>query len=271
MEGSRPGLTLRPCCSHPLPLLCCHASASLPCVAASLPCVAASLPCVAASLPCIAASLPCVAASLPCDLFVARSCYAWLPLRARTGFFTGAPFYKVVPGLFVQFGLSPNVTLQREWDGRGTLADETRIEHPDWNMRGTVAFATSGEHSRATQLIINYDDNHQLDNAGFVPFGRVVSGMHVFSSVYSGYRERPQVLEIRRRGSQYLQADFPRLSYIVEAQQETELSKRTFGRDEHSAALFFPALFLPPLVVPPSDSLHCCSLLPISAAPLATA
>lgn len=233
MERSRPGLTLRPCCSHPLPLLCCHASASL----------------------------PCVAASLPCDLFVARSCYAWLPLRARTGFFTGAPFYKVVPGLFVQFGLSPNVTLQREWDGRGTLADETRIEHPDWNMRGTVAFATSGEHSRATQLIINYDDNHQLDNAGFVPFGRVVSGMHVFSSVYSGYRERPQVLEIRRRGSQYLQADFPRLSYIVEAQQETELSKRTFGRDEHSAALFFPALFLPPLVVPPSDSLHCCSLL----------
>jgi len=119
----------------------------------------------------------------------------------------------------VQWGISGNITRQREWDRMGMLRDENHIEHPDWNMRGTLAFATTGPNTRGTQVIINYDDNHILDAKGFVPFGRVVKGMPLLSSVYSGYRERPQQAEIRRRGNAYLQGEFPRLSYIVEAKQ----------------------------------------------------
>mmetsp|Transcript_37581 Transcript_37581/g.87871 ORF Transcript_37581/g.87871 Transcript_37581/m.87871 type:complete len:310 (-) Transcript_37581:279-1208(-) len=134
-------------------------------------------------------------------------------------FFDGCAFHRVVPGFLAQFGISPNTTLQRLWDRRGPLPDETNIEHPDWNMRGTLAFATTGAGTRATQLIFNYDDNHILDSKGFVPFGRIVRGMPKLGYIYSGYRERPQASEIRRRGSAYLLSEFPRLSIIIEAKQ----------------------------------------------------
>jgi peptidyl-prolyl cis-trans isomerase A (cyclophilin A) len=137
----------------------------------------------------------------------------------NSGFFNGAPFFRVLPGFIVQFGLSGNTTMQREWDAKGFLRDENRIEHPDWNMRGTIAFANSGPNSRATQVFINYDDNHQLDSKGIVPFGRLVSGMSTLSAIYSGYRERPSQAMIRQRGNAYLWSEFPRLSYISYAQQ----------------------------------------------------
>mmetsp|Transcript_11486 Transcript_11486/g.31730 ORF Transcript_11486/g.31730 Transcript_11486/m.31730 type:complete len:276 (-) Transcript_11486:318-1145(-) len=134
-------------------------------------------------------------------------------------FFDGCALYRVSPGFILQFGLSSNVTLQRYWDMLGPIRDDTLIEHPDWNIRGSLAFYTSGPSSRGTQVIINYDDNHQLDAKGFVPFGRVVKGMPALTSVYSGYRERPQASEIRSQGGAYLQHEFPHLSYIVSARQ----------------------------------------------------
>jgi len=148
------------------------------------------------------------------------------PLAARRflqlvhdGFFNDCSFYRVLPGYLVQFGLSGNVTHQRAWDARGALRDETSVETPDWNIRGSLAFATSGPNSRGTQLFINYDDNHQLDSKGIVPFGRVVDGMATLSSVYAGYRERPKPSMIRARGDSYLRSEFPRLTHIVRAQQ----------------------------------------------------
>ena len=63
----------------------------------------------------------------------------------------------MLPGFLVQFGLSGNVTLQREWD-RKVLPEERAIEHKDWNMRGTIAFATSGAgggtQGRSTQVTL---------------------------------------------------------------------------------------------------------------------
>lgn len=141
----------------------------------------------------------------------------------NSGFYDGCSFYRVVTGFIVQFGLSGNVTKQQEWDRRGMLRDESHISEPDWNMRGTVAFVTSGPNTRGTHVFINYDDNHQLDAKGSgqspVPFGRVVSGMATLSSVYTGYRERPKAASIRARGDAYLHTEFPKLSYIVRAQQ----------------------------------------------------
>jgi len=164
------------------------------------------------------------------------------PLAARRllqlvheGFFDGCSFYRVLPGYLVQFGLSGNVTRQRAWDARGNLRDESSVEQPDWNIRGSLAFATSGPNSRGTALFINYDDNHQLDSKGIVPFGRVVDGMATLSSVYTGYRERPKPSLIRARGDAYLRSEFPRLTYIVHAQQVAfieepfALSKNTTG------------------------------------------
>lgn len=140
----------------------------------------------------------------------------------NSGFFDGASFFRVLPGFVVQFGLSGNVTLQHEWDTRGLLRDESRVEQPDWNARGTMAFVSNGANSRGTQVFINYDDNHPLDAKGSlapVPFARVVSGMTTLSQIFSGYRERPKQASIRSRGDAYLRAEYPKLSYIVRAQQ----------------------------------------------------
>ena len=137
----------------------------------------------------------------------------------NSGFFDGCSFFRVVPGFIVQFGLSGNVTVQREWDARGLLRDEVNVKEPDWNMRGTIAFATTGSNTRGTQLFVNYDDNHALDTKNIAVFGRVVDGMSTLSAVYSGYRERPKQTLIRARGDAYLRSEFPRLSYVTRVQQ----------------------------------------------------
>jgi len=136
-----------------------------------------------------------------------------------SGFFNGCTFFRVLPGFIVQFGLTGNMTRQRDWDSKGFLRDERNIQHPDWNMRGTIAFANSGPNTRGTQVFVNYDDNHQLDSKGIVPFGRVVSGLSTLSSIYAGYRERPIQSLIRERGDAYVWSEFPRISYIRSAQQ----------------------------------------------------
>jgi len=59
------------------------------------------------------------------------------------------------------------------------------------NKRGAVAFATSGKHTRATQLFINTarHGNAFLDKEGFAPIGEVVAGMDLVDGLYSGYSE----------------------------------------------------------------------------------
>ena len=105
---------------------------------------------------------------------------------------------------------------------------------------------TSGPNSRGTQLFVNYDDNHPLDakGAGYapVPFGRIVAGMPTLSAVYAGYRERPKSTSIRARGDAYLKPEFPKLSYIVRAQQ-VAFVEEPFALSKNSQGLLL-TLFL---------------------------
>jgi peptidyl-prolyl cis-trans isomerase A (cyclophilin A) len=88
------------------------------------------------------------------------------------------------------------------------------------NGTGYITFATSGPNTRTTQLFINLADNGRLDARGFAPFGKVVEGMEVVLSLYSGDGQKPEQDLIESQGNAYLQREFPKLDYIKTARVE---------------------------------------------------
>jgi hypothetical protein len=66
-------------------------------------------------------------------------------------------------------------------------------------------FANIGDNSAA------FDSYH---GHGFPPFAKVVKGWDVLLSVYKGYKEKPDMYRIEHEGNKYLEAEFPKLSYI---------------------------------------------------------
>lgn len=125
-------------------------------------------------------------------------------------------FYRVVPGFVAQFGLNDARARNEHWDAL-PLADDSVRQH---NLRGTVVFTNSGPNTRAHQMFVNLADNSRLDPLKFAPFGRVVDGMAVVDSLYSGYEEEPEQQMIRTLGNSYLTRMFPKLDYVKTARLE---------------------------------------------------
>ena len=152
--------------------------------------------------------------------FVVEATRAWAPngadrfyALARSGFFDDNRFFRVLPGYIAQFGINDRKKVNERWDDQ-PLPDDPRKET---NARGTIVFTTSGANSRAHQLFINLKDNPKLDAQGFVPFGRVISGMEVVDSLYDDYGDAPQQQLISTLGNNYLLRMFPKLDYITTA------------------------------------------------------
>ena len=152
--------------------------------------------------------------------FVVQVDRAWAPIGAdrfynlvKHDYFTGAAFFRVVPGFIVQFGLSPDPAVNRAWRNANIKDDPVTQS----NKRATLTFATAGPNTRTTQLFINYANNAGLDRQGFAPFGLVTSGMDVVDKIYSGYGEQPDQGAITTQGMTYLQKNFPNLDTIKSA------------------------------------------------------
>jgi peptidyl-prolyl cis-trans isomerase A (cyclophilin A) len=127
------------------------------------------------------------------------------------GFFDENRFFRVVPGFVAQFGLSNDKEINERWDDKTIKDDSVRTS----NTRGTLVYATEGPDRRAHQLFINLaDKNSRLDRMGFAPIGRVVEGMSVVDSLYSGYGDQPNQHLIRSLGISYLRRMFPKLDYV---------------------------------------------------------
>jgi peptidyl-prolyl cis-trans isomerase A (cyclophilin A) len=159
--------------------------------------------------------------------FVVEVTRAWAPLGAdrfynlvKYGFYTDASFFRVLPGFVVQFGICARPDVSKAWTN-ATIPDDPVTQS---NLRGTITFATAGPNTRTTQVFINLADNAKLDSMGFAPFGKVVEGMDVVESLYSGYGEGapqgngPDQARITAEGKTYLDQNFPKLDSIKSAE-----------------------------------------------------
>ena len=137
----------------------------------------------------------------------------------QSGYYENCRFFRVLSGFMVQCGINGDPTVQAKWrDAR--IPDDPRVES---NQRGYVSYAmadrrTAGPHTRTTQFFINLVDNGEgLDRMDFAPFAKVVEGMDVVDSIYSGYGEKPDQEMVQHRGNAYLEQEFPKLDYIKKA------------------------------------------------------
>ena len=128
----------------------------------------------------------------------------------KSGFFTDTAFFRMVKGFVVQFGIHGSPLVSSVWC-EANITDDPVIES---NLKGTLTFATAGKDTRTTQLFINLKDNVQLDQMGFAPIGKIISGMEVVDALNYEYGERPNQGQIQMKGNEYLKKQFPNMDYI---------------------------------------------------------
>lgn len=158
--------------------------------------------------------------------FVVQVNRAWAPLGAdrfynlvKYGFYDNVRFFRVISGFMVQFGINGNPQISARWREASIPDDPVRQS----NTRGMITFATAGPSTRTTQVFINFADNSNLDQMGFAPFGRVVSGMNVVDAINAEYGEGaprgrgPEQGRLQTQGNAYLEREFPRMDYVMKA------------------------------------------------------
>ena len=153
--------------------------------------------------------------------FVIEVTRKWAPLAAdrfytllKDDYYPGSPVYRVQPGFVVQWGISNSTRKSAKWN-QEYMEDEPRMQS---NTRGTVAFATSGPGSRTMQVFVNMGNNTPLNDQGFAPFGRVVSGMDALAKLTS-YGDKVDQGRLMREGGTYVEMFFPKMDRI----EKTEL------------------------------------------------
>jgi peptidyl-prolyl cis-trans isomerase A (cyclophilin A) len=158
--------------------------------------------------------------------FVVQITRAWAPIGAdrfynlvKNGFYDNVRFFRVISGFMVQFGINGDPGVMAKWR-EAPIKDDPVTQS---NKRGYITFATAGPNTRTSQVFINFNDNTQLDQMGFAPFGRVLSGMDVVDKLNAEYGEGaprgrgPDQSRMQREGNAYLAKDFPRLDYVKKA------------------------------------------------------
>ncbi len=155
--------------------------------------------------------------------FVVEVTREWAPRGAdrfynlvRAGYYDDVAFFRVIAGFMVQFGINGDPRVNTAWQV-ARIPDDPVTQS---NRRGMVTYAMAGPDTRTTQVFINFRDNQGLDAQGFAPFGRVIEGLPVVDSLYSGYGEGaprgigPDQGRAQGEGNAYLRGSFPRMDFV---------------------------------------------------------
>jgi peptidyl-prolyl cis-trans isomerase A (cyclophilin A) len=114
----------------------------------------------------------------------------------------------------VQFGIASSPQLTEKW--KTEIPDDPVVKS---NLYSYVSFATSGDNTRTGQIFINISDNPSLDNSGFSPFARVVSGMDTVEKIYNPTPESTGGLDqekVRLLGNVWVLSEYPETDIISE-------------------------------------------------------
>jgi homoserine O-acetyltransferase len=140
---------------------------------------------------------------------------------ARLGYYDDTRFHRVNKGYIAQFGLHGDPAVNAAWKDRYLRDDPPRSA----NVRGTFAFSYMGPgnpNTRNTQIYINLADNSRNDVEPFTVLGRVVHGMAVLDSLYSGYGEssgsgvrQGRQGPLETGGNAYVDRQYPLLDRII--------------------------------------------------------
>jgi peptidyl-prolyl cis-trans isomerase A (cyclophilin A) len=158
--------------------------------------------------------------------FVVEVQREWAPKGAdrfynlvKAGFYDEVKFFRAIKDFMVQFGIHGQPAVARAWANANITDDPVKLS----NLRGHVTFATGGPNTRTTQIFINLVNNTRLDASGFSAFGKVVTGMEVVDSLFTGIGEGPpggrgpDQGRIEAEGNAYLERDYPQLDAVKTA------------------------------------------------------
>ena len=172
---------------------------------------------------------------------------SWSPLGvdrlyrlAKMGFYRDAVIYRVggtksYPGGFVvQFGLTNDSSINRQWSKRGIQDEPVRVRH----RRGTVMFARDSANTRTVELAIDLTPNSGLDTVhyqgvvGFPTIAEVVDGMAALDSLNRRHGNAPieNMDSIMVGGRRYLDRKFPGLDRVLTVAVVTEWRKGSGAR-----------------------------------------
>ncbi|HEX5437033.1 MAG TPA: peptidylprolyl isomerase [Gemmatimonadaceae bacterium] len=140
----------------------------------------------------------------------------------RLGYYNDVRFHRVIHHYIVQWGLNGDPAVNKAWL-HAAFPDDPKYGS---NVRGTFAFARDTVPGTSnTQIYINLRDNTRNDGDPFAVFGRVISGMEVLDSLYSGYGGRSgsgvrqhRQGKIVNGGNAYLDREFPKLDHLIRAE-----------------------------------------------------
>ncbi|KAJ9471446.1 putative peptidyl-prolyl cis-trans isomerase [Diplonema papillatum] len=129
----------------------------------------------------------------------------------------GTRIHRAIPNYIVQFGIpTASKEIADKYRPRPLLPED---KHPEAsNVRGTISMAQADNESRNFQVFINFADNSFLDERGFLPIGKVDSGMDVFEKrVWAGEGDKVDQHLLESIGEIYARKTHPRLAKISRA------------------------------------------------------